>query len=77
MTPPPGLLPQETLQQPAQSNGDPMRPYAEAVLRVADAMGITVADFYTMCHTREATLAVADGRRLAAETLARTLVGGR
>jgi hypothetical protein len=54
-----------------------MRPYAEAVLRVADAMGITVADFYTMCHTREATLAVADGRRLAAETLARTLVGGR
>ncbi|NLN01964.1 MAG: hypothetical protein GX174_08705 [Lentisphaerae bacterium] len=83
MTPPPGLLPQETLQHPAQSNGDPMRPYAEAVLRVADAMGITVADFYTMCHTREATLAVADGaitpdgRRLAAETLARTLVGGR
>ena len=82
MTPPPGLLPAEML-PPVPAGGDPMRPYAEAVLRVADALGITVADFYTMCHTREATLSVVDGalteagRRLAAETLARTLAGGR
>ena len=82
ITPPPGLLPAEML-PPAPAGGDPMRPYAEAVLRVADALGITVADFYTMCHTREATRSVVDGalteagRRLAAETLARTLAGGR
>ncbi len=82
MTPPPGLLPAEMLPT-AQPGGDPMRPHAEAVLRVADALGITVADFYTMCRTREATPAVVDGaltdagRRLAAETLARTLASGR
>ena len=82
MTPPPGLLPAEMLPT-AQPGGDPMRPHAEAVLRVADALGITVADFYTMCRTREATPAVVDGaltdvgRRLAAESLARTLASGR
>ena len=82
LTPPPGLLPAE-MPPPAQTGGDPMRAYAEAVLRVADALGITVADFYTMCYTREATPSVVDGaltdagRRLAAETLARTLAGGR
>jgi hypothetical protein len=82
MTPPPGLLPAD-MRVPTHPGEDPMRPYAEAVLRVADALGITVADFYTMCHTREATPAVVDGtltnagRRLAAETLARTLAGGR
>ena len=82
LTPPPGLLPAEML-PPSPGGSDPMRPYAEAVLRVADALGVTVADFYTLCHTREATASVVDGaltdagRRLAAETLARTLVGTR
>jgi hypothetical protein len=62
---------------------DPARPWAEAVLRVADAYGLTVADLFTACHTRLAVPPVADGRltaagrELAAETLARTLAGGR
>lgn len=81
ITPPPGLDTGATPTPAAEM--DAMRPYAEAVVRVADAYGLTVADFYTMCHTRPATQAVAGGvltetgRALAAETLARTLVSER
>ncbi len=79
VTPPPGLRP-PGLTTPSDAR-DPMRAYAEAVVRVADAYGLTVVDFYTMCHTRSATIPVIDGRisaagrDLAIETLARTLVG--
>lgn len=60
---------------------DRLRPYAEAVVRVADAYGLSVADLYTACRTSGAPLATADdgqltaaGRRLAAEVIARALV---
>ncbi len=82
MTPPPELE-NGALPPNAATTTDAMRPYAEAVVRVADAYGLAVADFYTMCRTRLATEAVAGGvltdagRALAAETLARTLVSGR
>ncbi|MDD5706309.1 MAG: hypothetical protein PHR35_10305 [Kiritimatiellae bacterium] len=82
ITPPPGLIPCATI-EPSDAGADPMRPFAEAVVRVADAYGVTVADFYTMCYTRPAAVPVRDGyltdegRALAAETLARTLAGGR
>ena len=56
MTPPPGLLASASLETtPA------MRPFAEAVYRVADAYGVPVADLYSLCRTRNATATAPNG----------------
>lgn len=71
LTPPPGLLSAAGLEKAPD-----MRPYAEAVLRVADAHNLPVADLYTLCRTRAARAVAPDGTltpegaRLAGEAIA-------
>ena len=71
LTPPPGLLSSANLETPPD-----MRPFAESVLRVADANNLPVADFYTLCKTHGADAVSPDGTitpegaRLAGEAVA-------
>lgn len=79
LTPPPGLVLDESTG--ASASAREIRPYAEVVQRVADALGTTVADLYTICQTHPEPPPVAEGRltaagqRLAAEVVARAVAG--